>query len=143
MSSLPPKIAEIMDDLSFFTERDERIQALISLGQKFVAHVPEGADPYPESHKVPGCESEVYAWVGLTISGGLDVKFAVRNPQGISAMALAEVLIQGLQGEKPSLAQDIPESLAIDLFGESLSMGKSLGLTNMIRLVRAEAAKLA
>ncbi len=143
MSSLPPRIAEIMDDLSFFTERDERIQALISLGQKFAAHVPEGADPYPEAHKVPGCESEVYAWVGLTALGGLDVKFAVRNPQGISAMALAEVLIQGLQGEKPTLAQDIPESLAIDLFGESLSMGKSLGLTNMIRLVRAEAAKLA
>jgi cysteine desulfuration protein SufE len=53
------------------------------------------------------------------------------------------VLIQGLQGEKPTLAQNIPESLAIDLFGESLSMGKSLGLTNMIRIVRAEAAKLA
>jgi cysteine desulfuration protein SufE len=128
-----------MADLAFFTDRSERIQALIELGESFVN---PGADIVPRSpaNRVPGCESEVYV-ASEPAGSGRRYRFAVDNPQGISAMALAKILEEGLSGASQDEIGQIPEDLIYDIFGRELSMGKSLGLTGMIRMVKVESAR--
>ncbi len=141
MSGLPPRLQSILDDLSFFPERTERIQALISLADRYSA--PDRPKPYPEEHRVPGCESEAFVWVETDSDGGLVIDFAVENPQGISAMAMGVILGDALRGEPPAMAARIPEEIVYEIFGRELSMGKSMGLMGMVRVTKFLAGRLA
>ena len=136
---LPTKLQALIDDLAFFTDRNERIQALIEIGEEFknpgVADLPRNAQT-----RVPGCESEVYV-VSVPMGEGRHYRFAVDNPQGISAMALARILDQGLSGVPVDEVKTVPDDIVYEIFGRELSMGKSLGLTGMVRMVKAEAGK--
>jgi cysteine desulfuration protein SufE len=135
---LPAPLQELLDDLSLLPDRQDRIQALVALAESFHEVGPDVATrPFDESHRVPGCESEAFAWTNLDQEGNLVLEFAVENPQGVSAKALAEVLKRGLNGQPPATASHVPEEIVFELFGTELSMGKSLGLTNMVRLVKA------
>ena len=127
---MPPKLQEILDDLAMFPDRADRIEALIGFSREYV-HPTVDEVPRTETARVPGCESEVF----MAVHDGR-FRFAVDNPQGVSAMALAVILDQGLDG-RPG---DVPDDLVYEVFGKELSMGKSLGLTNMVRMVR-DAAK--
>jgi cysteine desulfuration protein SufE len=127
---MPPNLQEILDDLAMFPDRADRIEALIGFSREYV-HPTVDEVPRAENARVPGCESEVF----MAVRDGR-FRFAVDNPQGVSAMALAVILDQGLDG-RPA---EVPDDLVYEVFGKELSMGKSLGLTNMVRMVR-EAAK--
>lgn len=129
---MPPRLQEMLDDLAMFPDRADRIDALIALSRDY-RHPTADEVPRTERSRVPGCESEVF--MGLD---GPHFRFAVDNPQGVSAMALASLLEQGLEGN----VADVPDELVYDVFGRELSMGKSMGLTNMVRMVR-DAAKSA
>lgn len=128
---MPPKLQSMLEDLAMFPDRADRIEALIGLSREYVHPSPDEV-PRTETARVPGCESEVF----MGRHEGR-FRFAVDNPQGVSAMALAVFLEQGLEG-RPS--GDVPDDLVYQVFGNELSMGKSMGLTNMVRMVR-EAAK--
>ena len=134
--NLPPKLAETIENLSFFPDRAEKIQVLISIAERFR---PISTDlvspPYDEAHKVPACESEAYGWAWVE-EGKLRVEFAILNPQGISAMTMAVVLRDALNGEDPALAAGLTEDVVYSIFGRELSMGKSAGLMGMVSLVR-------
>lgn len=136
MSTYPAKLQALLDDLAFFPDRAERIDALISLAEKFVnADVPRDA-----TTRVPGCESEVYI-SAVPDGSGKKFLFGVDNPQGISAMALAYILDSTLSGEPSSEVAKVSEEVVFEIFGRELSMGKSLGLTNMVRMVRELSAR--
>ena len=127
---MPPRLQEILDDLAFFPDRTDRIEALIALSREYVHPSPDEV-PRTEGARVPGCESEVF----MGIADGR-FRFAVDTPKGVSAMALARMLEEGLE----STPADVPDDLVYQAFGKELSMGKSMGLTGMVRMVR-EAAK--
>ncbi len=133
----PAKLQEFLDDLAMFPDRAERIDALISIGQRFKN---SGVDEVPRTTetRVPGCESEVYV-ASRPEGQGRKFFFGVDNPQGISAMALAQILDETLSGEPASEIEKVSEDVVYDIFGRELSMGKSLGLTNMVRMVKREA----
>ncbi|MBV6458446.1 MAG: hypothetical protein HONBIEJF_01574 [Fimbriimonadaceae bacterium] len=123
------------------SDRSERIQALISLAERFRDVPPEVAHrPFEESHRVPGCESEAFVWV-VPNGEALDVHFAVENPQGLSAKALATILSEGLSGQPASEYGKLSDDLVTAIFGNELSMGKTLGLTMMIQMAKSLAAK--
>jgi cysteine desulfuration protein SufE len=136
---MPPKLRQFLDDLSFFADRQERIDALISIGERYVQQPPEVV-PRTAETRVPGCESEVYI-ASRPEGAGRKFLFAVDNPQGISAMALAQILDDTLSGEPAQAVAEVPDDVVYDIFGRELSMGKSLGLTGMVKMVRHEAAK--
>lgn len=135
------RLQSLIRDLGSIQDRQERIQALISLAEEF-DEVPESiaTRPYDDSRRVPGCESEVFAWV-VAEEGRLYPYFAVENPQGLSARALAVLLKRGLSGELISAYQRLDESLVAQVFGQELSMGKTLGLTMMVRITQSLALK--
>jgi cysteine desulfuration protein SufE len=90
---------------------------------------------------VPQCESEAFAWATPRPDGTLDFHFAVENPQGISAKALAVILSEGLSGEPPAVVTGVSSDLVYAVFGRELSMGKNLGLLGMLQMCHAFARR--
>ncbi|HRI45206.1 MAG TPA: SufE family protein [Fimbriimonadaceae bacterium] len=135
------RLQALLDDLEMFPDRADRIQMLIGLGERFVDVDSKVASrPFDERHRVPACESEVFVWVTKRADGTLEPHFAVENPQGISAKALAVLLKEGLTGATSSEIAALPDDVVYQVFGNELSMGKSLGLIGMIRHLKALAA---
>lgn len=137
---LPKPLQAQLDDLAMFPDRAERIEALIDIGRGY-QHPSADEVPRTAASKVPGCESEVFVKVTPKPDGTLNLRYAVDNPQGISAMALAQILQEGLTGVPREEVAQIPEEFVYEVFGRELSMGKSMGLMGMIRMVKAEAAR--
>lgn len=140
MAEYPPKLAELVDLLSLVGGRSERIQVLIDTAERFRG-VPEriARRPFPEDHKVPACESEAYVWAEPLADGTLKYHFAVENPQGISAKALAVILDETLSGQPLDEVAQVPGDVIYDVFGRELSMGKSMGLMGMVAMVARSA----
>ena len=88
---------------------------------------------------MPACESQVYVFTQPRVDGSLDFYFAVENPQGISAKALAAILARTLSGVAPAAVAAVPVEVVEQLFGRELSMGKSLGLSGMLLAVQRAA----
>ncbi len=139
MSNYPKKLNDFLDNLSIIKDQQERINILIDCADKFKEVPPEIAKrPFPEENKILFCESGAYVWTNLQQDGTVKLYFAVENPQGISAMALSSILDITLSGETPENILKIPDDLANKIFGESLSMGKNMGLTGILQKIRRD-----
>ena len=141
MAEFPAKLADLLGLLKGF-DRMERIEVLIGIADRF-EEVPEtvARRPFPEDHKVPACESEAYLWAKPMDDGTLKFHFAVENPQGISAKAMAVILDEGLSGIPPEEVMKVDGDLVYEIFGNELSMGKSMGLMGMVSMARNSAKK--
>lgn len=141
-SAVPEKLAETLDTLATIQDRADRIQLLIDLAGNY-REVPEriATRPFPDTAKVPACESEAYVFEEERPDGSLDFYFAVENPQGVSAKAMAVILDQGLSGAPPEQVAAIPQDIVYTIFGNELSMGKSMGLMGMVQMVKARARR--
>ncbi len=133
--AIPEKLAEMLEMIESVTDRSERIELLISIGERFKG-VPEAVAtrPYAEDKKVPACESEAFVYAVPRGDGTLDFHYAVENPQGISAMATAAILRDACSGAPLDQVAHISTDIVYQIFGNELSMGKSMGLTGMVRM---------
>jgi len=98
--------------------------------------------PFPEANRTPACESEAYCFVTPNPDGTVQLYFAVENPQGISAKALAVILDENLSGKTVDEVQRVSEDIVYDIFGRTISMGKGQGLMGMVQLVKFLSSKL-
>jgi cysteine desulfuration protein SufE len=138
MAPVPPKLAQTLAALDLIADRNERIQLLIDLAGRF-REVPErlARRPYDHDRQVPACESEAYVFTELRPDGRLDFHFAVENPQGISAKAMAVILGESLSGAPLEQVAELPQDIIFQVFGRELSMGKSMGLMGMVAMVKS------
>ncbi len=144
MPEIPEKLSNTLDTLSLVSERSERIQLLIDIAERYREVPPRIAQrPFPEEHRVPACESEAYVWGETRPDGTLDFHFAVENPQGISARAMAVLLGDALSGAPPDQVAAVPQDIVYRVFGNELSMGKSMGLMGMVSMITNLARKQA
>lgn len=142
MDDYPSKLNEIVETLSLISDQQERRDILIDYAEKYKEVPPEIAKrPFPEKNKVPFCESGAYVWTIPQTDGTLKFFFAVENPQGISARAMSAILDKTLSGEKPESIIKINEDLVYKIFGQSLSMGKNMGLTGIVQRVIRDTKK--
>jgi len=140
--ALPEKLAQTIDALSLVSDRAERIQTLIDLAGRFEEVPPEIARrPFSTLNQVPACESEAYVFEERRPDGTLKFHFAVENPQGISAKALAVILDETRSGAPPEQIAQVQPDIIYRIFGPELSMGKSMGLMGMVGMVQAAAKK--
>jgi cysteine desulfuration protein SufE len=137
--SIPAKLESFLEDFALFSDRQDRIEALISIGQQY-QNLPPDVVPRNGATRVPGCESEVFI-TSQPEGTGRKLLIAVDNPQGMSAMALANILDRTLSGEPPEEVAEVPEDVVYTIFGNELSMGKSMGLTGMVRMAKTELQK--
>lgn len=142
MSNYPEKLTELVDEFATITDRNERVEALIEIADRF-ADVRVPADiatkPYAEENHVQYCESDAYVWAQDNPDGTLKFYFDVLNPQGLSAMAIAVVLDETLSGQPLEQVATIDSEIVFKLFGREISMGKGQGLIGMIAMVRGAA----
>lgn len=141
--ALPARLDELLGDLDLLADRGERIDALIGIANRFQDVPPRVAQrPFAEEHKVPACESQAYVFAEPRPDGSLDFHFAVENPQGISAKAMAVILGETVSGAPLEEIAELPGDIIYRIFGRELSMGKSMGLMGMVSMV-AHSAKQA
>lgn len=143
--ALPERLRDTLELLDLMPERGDRIQALISFSDRF-REVPDeiASRPFPEEHRVQGCESQAFVWMQPLAEGdsdGLTFHFAVENPQGVSAMSLAVILKEALDGQPATTAAAVPCDVVYEIYGRELSMGKSMGLMGMVNAVRSLARR--
>lgn len=140
MTEYPEKLAELLDDLSFITTRNDRIEYLIDLADRFDAvRVPEdiATKPYSEANHVQRCESDAYVWAIDQADGTQKYYFDVLNPQGLSAMAMGVILDETLSGQPPEEVAKVSSEIVFKIFGKEVSMGKGQGLMGMVNRVVA------
>jgi cysteine desulfuration protein SufE len=140
--AVPEKLTQTLEMLEMVPDRNERIQLLIDIADRFKEVPPQIAQrPFPPEHQVPACESQAYVFEEERPDGTLDFHFAVENPQGISAKAMAVILDDTLSGAPPEQVAEVPQDIVYTVFGRELSMGKSMGLMSMVGMVANLAKK--
>jgi cysteine desulfuration protein SufE len=140
MENLPLRLQLLLDEMRDLSDREERADFLIELASRFQGVPAEVCSrPYPEAHRVAGCESEAFVFAVPVNRDSVRFYFAVENPQGISAKALAVILDEGLSGAPLREIESVPEHIVHELFGSTVSMGKGQGLMGMIRSAKVAA----
>lgn len=137
MGSIPEELADTADFFDLLPDRNERIDALISIAERF-RDVPAeiAARPYPESHRVRECESQAYVWAQARDDGTLQFHIAVENPQGFTAKAMAVIMAETLSGASLDQIAEVPLDIADRIFGGELSIRKSLGLSALVERIK-------
>ncbi len=132
----PDKLESALSVLDSLDE-PERVQMLLDFSDHF-HEVPESVArrPFPEAHRVPFCESDAYVWVTRAPGDTIKLYFAVENPSGISARALAYLLDRTLSGLKAEEVARISAEIVPRMFRQNISMGKGMGLTAMVQAVQ-------
>jgi cysteine desulfuration protein SufE len=144
MMSLPPKLQAVLDTFEMFSDPADRTSLLLSYADQF-REVPEAIArrPFAHEHLVPHCESEAYVWAIKAPDGTLKLYFAVENPSGVSAKALATILDRSLSGLPAAAIATVTPDIVEKIFRQNISMGKGMGLMSMVQAVRSLAAAAA
>ena len=143
MSPLPEKLQSVLATFDLFPDPADRTDMLLSYADQFRDVPPDVATrPFDQSHQVPQCESDAYVWAMKLPDGTLQLHFAVENPSGVSAKALATILDRSLSGLPPEQIAQIDPSIVERIFRQNISMGKGMGLMSMVEAVRALASSL-
>jgi cysteine desulfuration protein SufE len=139
---LPERLQEVLDTFAMFTDTADRTELLLDYADRF-REVPTdvATRPFSKTHLVPHCESEAYVWVLKNPDGTLKLHFAVENPSGISAKALAAILERSLSGLPAAEIASVTPDIVEQIFRQNISMGKGMGLMSMVQAVRSEAGK--
>ncbi|MGE5200374.1 MAG: SufE family protein, partial [Rhodospirillaceae bacterium] len=135
---LPAPLRELLETFAMVDDPVDRANLLIGFADQFTPVPPEvAAPPYPRDHLVPYCESEAYVWLVLQDDGTARLYFAVENPSGISAKALASILTSTLSGLTPEAIEQVSPDIVERIFRQNISMGKGMGLMAMVQAVQA------
>ena len=136
------KLQDLLETFDMFPDPADRTGMLLSYSDQF-REVPKevASRPFPKDHQVPQCESDAYAWAVKNPDGTLNLHFAVENPSGVSAKALAAILQKTLSGLTPPDIESVSPEIVEQIFRQNLSMGKGIGLMGMVNAVRALASR--
>ena len=134
---MPDKLQQLVDMFQMFDPAD-RTDLLLSYADQF-QEVPAtiATRPFSKSHQIPQCESDAYAWAQKMPDGTLKLYFAVENPSGVSAKALAAILDKTLSGLPAAEIATVNTDIVEKIFRQNISMGKGLGLMSMVQAVGA------
>lgn len=142
MADYPEKLAEVIDDFSLISDRNERAEYLIEIADRFDAvRVPDtiSTRPHSEEHHVQMCESDAYVWAIDQPDGTQKYYFDVLNPQGLSAMATGVILAEALSGAPLDEVATVPTDIIFKIFGKEIAMGKGQGLMGIVAMIKQAA----
>ena len=99
---MPQKLDELLAMFDMFPDPSDRTGLLLSYSDQFREVPAEIATrPFDKSHQIPQCESDAYVWARKLPDDTLKLYFAVENPSGVSARALAAILDRTSPGSPP------------------------------------------
>ena len=136
------KLQTLLETFDEFPDPADRTDLLLSYADQFKEVPPDVATrPFPEKNHIPQCESDAYLWAMKQPDGTLKLHFAVENPSGISAKALATILDKTLSGLPAAEIATVDCDIVERIFRRNISMGKGMGLMAMVEAVRTLARK--
>ena len=136
--ALPAKLQDLLATFEMFSDPADRTALLLSFADQFKEVPPEIARrPFPLNHQVPQCESDAYVWANRHDDGTLKLYFAVENPSGVSARALAAILDRTLSGLPAREIARVGPEIVERIFRQNISMGKGMGLMSMVQAVQS------
>ena len=136
------KLETLLETFDEFPDPADRTDLLLSYADQFKEVPPDVATrPFPEKNHIPQCESDAYVWALRKSDGTLKLHFAVENPSGISARALAAILDKTLSGLPAAEIATVDCDIVERIFRRNISMGKGMGLMAMVDAVRTLARK--
>jgi cysteine desulfuration protein SufE len=131
------KLQQLVEMFQMFDQSD-RTDLLLSYADQFRDVPPSVATrPFAQSHQIPQCESDAYVWALKQADGTLQLYFAVENPSGVSAKALATILDKSLSGLPAADIATVNTDIVERIFRQNISMGKGMGLMSMVQAVAA------
>ena len=134
---MPEKLQQLLDMFQMFDTAD-RTDLLLGYADQFKDVPPQIATrPFDQSHQVPQCESDAYIWGMKQPDGTMQLYFAVENPSGVSAKALAAILDKTLSGLPASEIATVNCDIVEQIFRQNISMGKGMGLMAMVNAVQS------
>lgn len=135
--AVPEKLRLLLETFDGIEDMEQRMSMLVSYAGQFREVPPSVAtSPYPEDVRVPFCESEAFVWALPEPGGRLRFHFAVGNPSGISAKALAAILEKTISGAPASEIAAVTPDIVTRIFRQNISMGKGMGLMGIVERVR-------
>lgn len=136
------KLNALLDLFAEYPDTAERTQLLLEYADRY-KEVPASVAtrPFDRSALVPHCESEAYVWAVPDGDGTLKLHFAVENPSGVSAKALAAILDRTLSGLPAEEIAGVDPEIVEKIFRQNISMGKGMGLMSMVQRVQALAKR--
>ncbi|MFO7693666.1 MAG: SufE family protein [Vicinamibacterales bacterium] len=135
---LPERLREVLTVFASISDPADRAALLIDFADQYRPVPPDVATPpFPKDRQVPYCESEAYVWLVPQADGTANLHFAVENPSGISAKALASILTSTLSGLTPEHIEQVSPDIVEQIFRQNISMGKGMGLMAMVQAVQA------
>ena len=138
------KLNALLEAFDEYPDPADRTDMLLSYADQFKEVPGDVAKrPFADASKVPQCESDAYAWAVARPDGTLKLHFAVENPSGISAKALATILDKTLSGLPAHEIATVSTDIVERIFRRNISMGKGMGLMSMVEAVRALARRAA
>ncbi len=138
------RLDQLLETFDLFPDPADRTNLLLDYADRFREVPPDVATrPFPESHHVPQCESDAYVWAIKSPDGTLKLHFAVENPSGVSARALATILDRTLSGLPARDIATLDCGIVERIFRRNISMGKGMGLMAMVDAVRLLAKRAA
>ncbi len=143
MERLPEKLQSLLDTMGSLQDQNHRIEMLLDFAARFKEVPPRVATrPFSEQSRVAFCESEAYVWAEKQPDGTAKFHFAVENPSGISAKALAYILDRTLSGVPLEQVRGVKPDIVSTIFRQNISMGKGMGLMAMVQTVQKLARDL-
>ena len=137
------KLEGLLELFGQHSDPAERTELLLDYAGKFKEVPPEVATrPFDQSALVPHCESEAYVWAVPNADGTVKLHFAVENPSGVSAKALAAILDRTLSGLPAADIAKVEPEIVEQIFRQNISMGKGLGLMSMVQRVQTLAQRM-
>lgn len=136
------KLDDLLGLFADHPDQAERTQLLLDYADRF-KDVPASVAtrPFDKAALVPHCESEAYVWAVPNGDGTLKLHFAVENPSGVSAKALAVMLDRTLSGQPVEDVAKVDPEIVEQIFRQNISMGKGMGLMSMVQRVQALARR--
>jgi len=134
---VPEKLRQLLETFDSLEDMEQRMSMLVGYAEQFREVPPSvAARPYPVDARVPYCESEAYVWAVPEPDGRIRFYFAVENPSGVSARALAAILQKTVSGSPASEIAEVTPDIVSRIFRQNITMGKGMGLMGLVERVR-------
>jgi cysteine desulfuration protein SufE len=141
MSTLPPKLQEIVDDFAGMT-REEKIETLIAYSESLPPIPDRLKDQRDKLDDVPECMTPVQLLGEKEPDGGVAFYFEI-PPQSPTVRGLASVLANGLNGSKPEAILSVPADFFVPMnLQEAISQQRINGFIGVLAHMKQVALRL-
>jgi cysteine desulfuration protein SufE len=141
MSTLPPKLQEIVDDFASMT-REEKIESLIAYSESLPSIPDRLKDQRENMDDVPECMTPVQLLGEKDPDGGVTFYFEI-PPQSPTVRGLASVLANGLNGSEPEEILSVPADFFVPMnLQEAISQQRINGFIGVLAHMKQVAVRL-